>query len=148
MSVKYVFLTNQFYEDYAKCSEIEQKPGRPYVCILANVDGIDFAIPMRSCIKHKHSLITDSEINAGLDFSKAIVIKDKAQYIDQNNSPTIRQNEFNFLKGKEQKIIAGMERYISNYRKAKKCPENSRNANLLKFSTLQYFEDELGLSEN
>ena len=33
--MKLVFLSAEFYKDYADCSEIEQKPTRPYIRIGA-----------------------------------------------------------------------------------------------------------------
>ena len=38
-----------------------------------------------------------------------------------------------------------MAKYIENYKKAKLDLENQRNQQLVKYSTLQYFEKEIGL---
>ena len=43
--------------------------------------------------------------------------------------------------------MAGMPRYIRAYEKARKRPDISRNATLLKYSTLQYFPDAVLLPE-
>lgn len=83
-------------------------------------------------------------IIVGGDFSKAVVIKDE-KYIDANIEPYIRQNEFDALRGKDYKIKVKMAKYIENYKKAKLDLENQRNQQLVKYSTLQYFEKEIGL---
>ena len=101
MAFQFVFLNRQFYSDYADCSEIEQKPERPHVRILVRVENIDFAIPMRSHIRHPNAFITDPVNHCGLDYSKAVVMTDPAKYIDTTAVPHIRPNEFEALRGKE-----------------------------------------------
>ena len=59
--------------------------------------------------------------------------------------PHLRQNEFDALRGKDYKIKTKMEKYIEEYKKAKKDLSKSVNQNLVKYSTLQYFEKEIGL---
>lgn len=99
--LKFVFLTQKFYDDYINYPEIEKKVNRPYTMVLATIDNIDFAIPLRSNIKHNNSLLTDKLNNCGLDFSKAVVIKNKERYINTMEKPILRQNEFEALKGKD-----------------------------------------------
>lgn len=73
---RFVFLSAEFYADYpiTKYPEIEQKPFRPYIQVIAVIDNITFAIPLRSNINHPHVLWTDKTNRCGLDFSKAIVV--------------------------------------------------------------------------
>ena len=59
--MKYIFLTQQFYDDYSHCTEIEKKKTRPYVQIYVQVNGIDFAVPLRSNITHKYAFWTDKK---------------------------------------------------------------------------------------
>ena len=139
------FLTEEFYKQYKDCIEIEKKQNRPYTLIVATINEVDFAIPLRSNIKHKNVLWTNKENNCGLDFSKAVVILDKDKYIDERNKPTIRQNEFESLKGKDYIVKSKMERYIKEYVKAYNRQDIDRNKMLCKFSTLQYFHEELDL---
>lgn len=141
MAHQFVFLTSQFYEDYRQCSEIEQKPDRPHLRMVLEINGTTFAIPFRSNISHPHALLTDEENKCGLDFSKAVVITDTARYIDSSRFPHIRQNEFDALRGKEHIIKVGMLRYIRAYEKALERPDVPRNAKLLEYSTLQYFPE-------
>lgn len=106
------------------------------------IDGVQFAIPLRSDIHHPFVLWTDKTNNCGVDFSKAVVIK-KASYIDTNIEPHLRQNEFDALRGKDYKIKIKMQQYIKKYKEAKMDLNNPININLVRFSTLQYFENEI-----
>ena len=144
--MQFTFLANDFYNDYSHCTEMEQKPSRPYIMVLATVDNIDFAIPLRSNINHPNVIWTDKANNCGLDLSKAVVINDKGKYIDSTKNPIIRQNEFNALKGKEQFIQQRMENYINAYKKALTKQNLPDKALLCKYSTLQYFHKELGIT--
>ena len=51
--VNFYSLTPSFFNTYKNCPEIEQKQGRPYYVLLIEWCGYDFAIPLRSHIKHK-----------------------------------------------------------------------------------------------
>lgn len=99
---------------------------------------------MRSDIHHPYVLWTDKANHCGVDFSKAVVITDDS-YIDSDAEPHLRQNEFDALRGKDYKIKTKMEKYIADYKKAKKDLSKPVNQILVKYSTLQYFEKEIGL---
>ena len=139
--LKYTFLTEQFYNDYRDCSEIEKKTNRPHVQLKLVIDGVIWCIPMRSRISHPNAYITDSENRCGVDFSKAVAITDEEKYLDAERKPRIRQNEFEALRGKEYIIQQRFRKYISTYRNAKNRMDISRNRRLVSMSTLQYFEE-------
>ena len=139
-SLRYTFLTQQFYDDHAECREIEAKVNRPYVKVLVEIEGHTFAVPLRSHIAHPHVLWTDRERRCGLDFSKAVVV-DRPEYIDTSRVPHIRQNEFDALRGKEYIVETRMRKYIADYKKARARLDIPRNRVLCRYSTLQYFED-------
>ena len=143
---RFVFLSKKFYNTYptSMYPEIEQKENRPYIQVCVEIDGVQYAIPLRSDIHHPHVLWTDKENNCGVDFSKAVVIKDE-EYIDSVKEPHLRQNEFDALRGKDYKIQTKMAKYIADYKKAKKDLSKPTNRTLVKYSTLQYFEKEIGL---
>ena len=143
---RFVFLSDKFYSTYPSTQypEIEQKHNRPYIQVCVEIDGVQYAIPLRSDIHHPHVLWTDKANHCGVDFSKVVVIKDD-DYIDMTVEPRLRQNEFDALRGKDYKIKTKMEKYIENYKKAKKDLSKPVNQNLVKYSTLQYFEEEIGL---
>lgn len=143
---RFVFLTDEFYKAYPSelYPEIEQKHNRPYVQVYVKINGVQYAIPLRSDIHHPHVLWTDKQNHCGVDFSKAVVITDD-KYIDMLTEPHIRENEFNALRGKDYKIKVKMEKYIEEYKKAKQDLNKKHYQNLVKYSTLQYFEKEIGI---
>ena len=72
-------MSEEFYlayppEDYP---EIEQKHKWPYIQVYLEIEGIQYAIPLRSDINHPHVLWTNKNNHCGVDFSKAVVIKDE-----------------------------------------------------------------------
>ncbi|MCL2445934.1 MAG: hypothetical protein FWD06_04110 [Oscillospiraceae bacterium] len=136
------FLSDEFFADYAHCSEMEQKALRPYGVLLISTIGLDFAIPFRSNIKHDFVFWTDRENGCGLDYSKAVVI-DLQRHIRYDRKPVIRKVEFKALLRQDTKIEAGLLRYINTYKKALRAPNNPRSQNILAFSTLKYFHQEL-----
>lgn len=143
---RFVFLSNKFYNMYTSSEypEIEQKQNRPYIQVYVKIDGVQFAIPLRSGINHPHVFWTDKNNHCGVDFSKAVVIKDES-YIDMNTEPYLRQNEFDALRGKDYRIKKKMQDYIEKYKKAKQDMNKPVNETLVKYSTLQYFEKEIGI---
>ena len=140
--MKFVFLSRKFYDDHSHCPEIEQKIDRPYAQIVIELNGLLYAIPFRSHIRHPFAFITDKENQCGLDFSKTVVILD-LDYIDQTRHPHIRPNEFKAVRNKEHEIKTGLTRYIKRYKKAASRKDVDRNARLCEYSTLQYFEEYL-----
>ena len=139
--LKTVFLTKEFYNAHKHHSEIEQKETRPYIRIQIVIDGVLWGIPLRSHIKHEHVIWTDKDNGCGIDFSKAVVIEEPEKYISDLR-PHIRPDEFNVLKKiDEHRVIQKMQQYIKAYKKAKDKPKIPRNRDLLRFSTLHYFED-------
>ena len=139
--MKYIFLTEKFYDDYKSCSEIEQKRDRPYMQVCIEIDRHLFAVPLRSHITHEHVLWSDKKNGCGLDFSKAVVILKPDEYIDKVRKPYIRPNEFKNLKGREYEAQQRLKRYINKYKKAKSKQHIKVNQILCRYSTLQYFEE-------
>lgn len=139
--LKVVFLTEKFYKRYEKCTEIEQKDYRPYIRIKVVINGVVWAVPLRSNINHKFAIWTDKDNNCGIDVTKSVVIENPTQYIS-STQPHIRPNEFKVLKQiDEYQVVQKLQQYIKKYKKAKEHPDIPRNKQLLKCSTLQYFEE-------
>ena len=140
--LKFVFLTDAFYNDYSSCAEIEKKKDRPHAQVTITVGGNLFCIPFRSHIMHDYALFTDKDSRCGLDFSKTVVVTDPEKYIDKQRKPFLRPNEFAAIKEiSEYAVSRRLAFYISQYKKAKLQPEQQRNALLLRYSTLKYFEE-------
>jgi protein AbiQ len=141
-------LTAAFYTQFGQCEEILTKENRPYYVLLLELDGLTYAIPLRSHITHPYCFIADNSHgqNSGLDYSKAVVIIDYAQYIDP--APvTIRQHEYNVYKQREYLIRKQFSSYVALYKKEirrrLKNPALPVSA-LCRFSSLKYFHRELG----
>lgn len=130
-------LSENFYSTYANCTELLKKENRPYACLTLEVDGLLFAIPFRHHIRHPYAFHTIGE--AGIDFTKAVVISNP-DYLSAD-APTIDSKEFAILKRNENKIRYDFSKYIRQYKRAMKHRDNPRNASILKYSSLQYFED-------
>ena len=92
--MKFCFLTDDFFELYKDCEEIEKKNNRPYatVCLL-KYNNLYFAIPIRHNIKHQYAIFTDIEKTKGLDLSKTLIIKD-LKYIVHNKTAFISKIEY------------------------------------------------------
>jgi hypothetical protein len=145
--MKFRFLTDEFFIEYSRCSEIEMKKERPYAILcIVNYGDITFAIPIRHNIKHPFKVQTIE--NQGLDLSKTVVITDAEKYIDNTTVAYISEEEYEILKDNKNKIKKELYKYIKLYKKAVKKPEISRNKNIYEKSTLQYFHRELGIQLN
>ena len=141
-----IMLSDSFFAKYdrERCPEILQKRNRPYILPCVEVDGVPFALPLRSSIRHNHAFWTDEENRCGVDYSKAVVISEPAD-IDEKGKPYIREEEFLVLREKRNQILIqkGMRRYIKLYHYAKRDLSIEFNRNLVTKSSLQYFEQYL-----
>lgn len=139
------FLSDAFFDAYPNdlYPEIEAKRGRPYAFYLIELqDGVWFAIPLRRHVSHPFVFRTSD--SGGLDYSKAIPIFD-IRYVDTSRRAFVRKEEYPLMQRSVGAIKDGLRDYLAHYKQARKHPERTRNATLIRYSTLQYFEDELGL---
>lgn len=137
--VKLIYLSQKFYAEYGGCKEILKKPTRPYACLAVYISGVTFAIPFRHHIAHKYAFITKP--GCGLDYTKAVVVPD-GSYIAPDRVQ-IDQDEFNALKGQDSRIAREFARYLKLYIKAVQNHGNPHYANITRYSTLQYFENQI-----
>jgi len=144
-------LSTAFYAKFGHYEEILTKEDRPYYVLLLELDGLTYAIPLRSHITHQYCFIADDSTNqkSGLDYSKAVVISDSKEYIDPV-PVTIRQHEYNVYKQREFLIRKQFSSYVALYKKEVrrrlKNPTLPVSA-LCRYSSLKYFHQELGLLE-
>lgn len=138
--LKAVYLTEKFYDDHSDCPEIEQKDRRPYIRVKVIINGVLWAIPLRSSIEHDYAIFTDKEKGCGIDFTKAVAVEKPAEYISME-TPYIRPDEFKVIKRIDDHFVTEkLKSYIKTYKKAKEHMEVKRNRQLVQYSTLQYFE--------
>lgn len=81
------------------------------------------------------------------EYSNCKEILKNDTYISTDH-PTIESAEFAIIKKEEQKIYYQFQRFLHQYRKAMKRPDVPRNAKLIQYSALQYFDDYLQDSIN
>lgn len=134
--MKLKVLSQKFYDTYSHCTEILKKKNRPYACMTIELDGLLFAVPFRHHIKHKYAFHTIGE--AGLDYTKSVIII--VILFLSDDKPSIENKEFAIVKREEQKIRYGFAKYVNQYKRAMKHRDNPRSENILKYSTLKYFE--------
>ena len=79
--------------------------------------------------------------DAGLDFTKSVII-DEEEY-KLSALAIIDSAEFAIVKRDEQKIKYEFRKFLNQYRKALKRQDVPRNARLVQYSALQYFDDKL-----
>ena len=143
----FTHLSEKFYNDYPseKYPEMMLKENRPYTQVVTNVNGLKFAVPLRSDISHKTDVLwTDKNARHGLDFTKAVVVLDD-EYIS-GERVYIREKEYKHLLGKERRVKEKMEKCINNYIDAKENTQEEHNAEYCRYSTLQYFEEYIYLN--
>ncbi|EHF5043414.1 TPA: hypothetical protein L8Q31_005053 [Klebsiella pneumoniae] len=127
---------------------------RGHGVVQIDIDGLTFAIPVRSNIKHDASYILevnrdenkDRRIKGmGLDYSKALLIR-KTEHIS-NNIFVLRTKEAGRkLQGKEQHIQKQFNKYVMRYVKAvEKNDRRILNDEEYRFSTLVNYHVELGI---
>lgn len=140
--MKYTFLSKNFYDDYPseQYPQMEQKTNRPYAHVQLLLNGILFAIPLRSNIDHPHAFFTNKKKKCGIDYSKAVAIT-KDNYIDHSTKVFLRPDEFSKLQGKDFRIRKQFADYVELYKQAKIDENVKHRDKILKFSTLQYFEE-------
>ena len=119
-SMVFKHLSDKFFEDYPpdQYTEMMAKKNRPYTLAVIDVNGLKFAIPLRSNISHDRDVLwTDKKARHGLDFTKAVIISDDEYISDEK--VFIREKEHKYLLGKEHRVKEKMEKCIENYRKQK-----------------------------
>jgi protein AbiQ len=117
----FTHLSEKFYNDYPsdQYPEMMLKENRPYTQVITEVNGLKFAVPLRSDISHRTDVLwTDKQAKHGLDFTKAVLILDD-EYISDKRA-YIRDKEHQHLLGKERRVKEKMEKCIGNYKKSKR----------------------------
>lgn len=145
------YLSQEFFKKYNPVDypEIENKSNRPYMVLLVKIDSNTFAIPFRTNVKHKScykfkNTSRNTNSSTGLDYSKAVIINDKKYF----GSPAFIDNkEYIELNNKYHFIIKQFTAYVNGYKKYLSGQSNEFEARKYKFSTLQYFHDEMGLNK-
>lgn len=125
---------------------------RGHGVVTIQLNGLTFAIPVRSNIKHHASYIlevnrADKHIKGmGLDYSKALLIRD-AKHISPQHFVLKSKHAGKKLIGKEKHITKQFEQYVEKYvRSFEKGDHNILRSAEYRYSTLQHYHQELGLA--
>ena len=149
-------LTNKFYADYPDppYKEILRKESRPYNCLLVQSHyGYFICIPYRSNINHKYAYKFKNSIrskikNSGLDYSKIVITRNK-EYIGTKHV-IVDKDEFNETRDNIEYIRKDAQMYIDNYVNCLSGKvikyDKKKFERIYKFSTLQYFHNELEIA--
>jgi len=152
MNLKLYYLTTDFYRIHKNDDQILLKEGRPYLMLRIVCDTIDYYIPFRSNISHKHAFFTDVKNRCGLDFSKSVIITDRYRFVEltPGSAPKLRTEEWKLLNSKIGLVKPKFEKFLNEYRQAvQKVREGEASYNqkfLCQFSSLQYFHREMNLN--
>ena len=79
-------LSDKFYRKYPseQFPELMVKENRPYTQVITDINGLKFAVPLRSDISHSTDVLwTDKQARHGLDFTKAVIILDDEYISDE-----------------------------------------------------------------
>ncbi|MEZ2576320.1 type III toxin-antitoxin system TenpIN family toxin [Buttiauxella ferragutiae] len=116
------------------------------------LNGLVFAIPVRSNIKHDASYILevnrdrDRQVKGmGLDYSKAMLIR-SPEHVSDNVFLLRSKSAGRKLQGKEDHVTKQFTRYVERYILAvQKGDKNILNSQEYRFTTLVNYHKELGL---
>lgn len=156
-------LDNSFYIDNPKVIQalefdmktqtwIDGDKVRGHGIVTIEINNLTFAIPVRSNIDHDESFIlqvdrTTSRFKGmGLDYSKALLIKNNS-HVSAQNFQLKSKHAGKKLIGKENHVKTRFERYVSKYIKAvKDNDQNILRSKEYRHTTLVNYHNELGLN--
>ena len=133
-----------FFSDNLHLVEILDDKSRGYGYIHCLVDEHNFAIPLRSSIKHNHrfpiSTPHDSNGVKGLDYTKAIIVPEN--YL--NGVFVIDNSEYRRIYRDRKKIINEFKDYVDNYKKFLRGEEISDEyKDAYRYTTLINYHEQL-----
>lgn len=145
------YLSPDFYLKYDKINhpEIEIKENRPYIVILIEIKSNIFAIPFRTNIRHNNcyrfkNSTRETNSVTGIDYTKAVIVNDN-KYIGED--ARINDKEYIELNNNYKSIIKQFQKYVEDYVKYITNKENGYyKEEKFKYTTLQYFHNELGIN--
>ncbi len=161
-NIKFYKLSNDFYDENAHLKEIldKEKDGslknkeRGYGVFLVDIEGVKFALPLRSKMhkNHKDNFTTriykdeGKDVRHGLDYSKAVIITED-RFVDISNEFILElKSDYIKIDNKEHHIIQAFKKYVSRYIKGIR-EGDTRILAKYRYSTLQNYHKELGLLE-
>lgn len=149
--LRVVNLTPSFIAKTAGLKETIHDKSRPHGIVAISVNGLIFAIPLRTNLSHPFGVVLDTVVRdgktlkRGLDFTKALIITDEATDIGVSYSVPAAQKAV--LIRQKKMIINQFQKYVDEYIDAvKREVRNTINSNAYRYSTLCNYHAELGLA--
>lgn len=137
--MRFVLLRYDYLTQYPTIEALDKD--RPHAIVLIEVNGLRFAIPLRTNLNHKHGFKTVN--TGGLDYSKALLVFD-----DSDISRDIKlksADEFKAINEREEKIVRDFTKYVNKYVAAVKKPDANIIKREYKYSTLVNYHEHLGV---
>jgi|TARA_R110002074_G_scaffold384752_1_gene565596 protein AbiQ len=137
--MRFVLLRYDYLTQHPTIEALDKS--RPHAIVLIEVNRLQFAIPLRTNLTHKHGLKTVK--NGGLDYSKALLIFDQS---DISRDIKLKSSEeFRAINEREAKIVKDFTKYVNRYVAARRKPDaNIINREYL-YSTLVNYHAHLGI---
>lgn len=149
--LKVVKLTQYFLDENSKLSEALHDKDRPYSVITIVLNGLTFAIPLRTKLNHRFGVQLDTvwkdgkKCRRGIDFTKAVLVRDPESELGETH--IVPKSQKDVLIKKKKVIKNQFEKYVSDYvRAAKNDINNTLTAPAYKYSTLSNYHIELGIT--
>jgi len=114
---------------------------RPHAIVLIELNGLRFAIPLRTNLSHRQGFRTIG--NGGLDYSKCLLI-----FEDRDISRDIKLSssaEFQAINQHEVKIIRDFTKYVERYIKAARKGDANILGQTYRYTTLVNYHAQLGI---
>ncbi len=148
-------LSKKFYQRYSPkiYEEILSKEDRPYSCLLVKQYGYFICVPFRTEIRHKYAYHFQAskrsrKHHSGLDFTKAVIVANQ-EFINEDIA-IVDQDEYKEVIYNIEKIVDSVIKFVDDYvehiKGIKKLHEREFERRY-HFSSLKYFERELGLGQ-
>ena len=149
--LRVVNLTPIFIAKTAGLKETIHDKNRPHGIVTINVNGLTFAIPLRTNLSHNYGVVLDTivkdgrSLKRGLDFTKALIITDESE--DIGVSYKVPDTQKAVLNDQKKMIINQFHKYVDGYISAvSRNVTKTLSSNAYKYSTLCNYHSELGIA--
>ena len=136
--MRFVLLRYDYLTQHPTIEALDKS--RPHAIVLIEVNELQFAIPLRTNLTHKHGLKTVK--TGGLDYSKALLIFDESDI--SRDIKLESPEEFRAINEREAKIVKDFTKYVNRYVTARRKPDYNIIKREYRYSTLVNYHVYLG----
>ncbi|EJC6937107.1 TPA: type III toxin-antitoxin system TenpIN family toxin [Vibrio parahaemolyticus] len=152
MMLKVVKLTQDFLNANAKLTEALHDKDRPYSVVTIVMNGLTFAIPLRTNLNHRFGVHLDTiwkegkKCRRGIDFTKAVLVRDSSKELGETH--IVPKSQKDVLIKKKKVIKNQFEKYVEGYVHAAKNDINGTlKGSAYKYCTLVNYHVDLGITK-